>query len=181
MTFGPPQGWTSGYTKDNTQVSWEDGRGEWHDWHDFAGCPRGARPYEPLENCGDVTRDSGDTATRILLRTRRTRQVALRRAARRRLAEYCVHNRPPGRKRHTGSVAAASCASRNAWHRQPPKSWSRRSQLRQSSGIQSTPRYFWNAADCFPDLAKRALLDIFKRHSGQHVRGVARQARHHWA
>ena len=90
-------------------------------------------------------------------------------------AEYHPQCPRCGESEHTGSVAAASCASRNAWQRQPPKSCSRRSQLRQSSGIQSTPRIFLKRDGLFPDLPERALLDIFKRHSGQNVRRVARQ------
>ena len=42
-----------------------------------------------------------------------------------------------------GSVAVTSPVIRNAWQRQPPKSISRRSQLRQGSGIQSVPRKRW--------------------------------------
>ena len=80
-----------------------------------------------------------------------------------------------GESEQTGSVAAASCASRKAWQRQPPKSCARRSQVRQRSGIQSSPRNFWNASEFSQISRSERFFDIFKRHSGQDVRGVAGQ------
>ncbi len=44
-------------------------------------------------------------------------------------------------------MRAASPVSRNAWQRHPPKSASRRSRLRQGSGIRSVPRKCWNRGD----------------------------------
>src|ERR1700735_4672526 len=52
-----------------------------------------------------------------------------------------------GASEHAGSVTRASPVSRKAWQRQPPKSSVRRSQLRQGSGIQSSPRNRWNEVD----------------------------------
>src|SRR5579862_5232180 len=52
-----------------------------------------------------------------------------------------------GASEQTGSVAAASPASRKAWQRHPPKSSVRRSQLRQGSGIHSSPRKRWKLGD----------------------------------
>jgi hypothetical protein len=47
-----------------------------------------------------------------------------------------------GRSSQTGSVALASPVKRKAWQRHPPKSSLRRSQERQGSGIQASPRNF---------------------------------------
>ena len=52
-----------------------------------------------------------------------------------------------GESEQAGSVFAGSPVSRAAWHRQPPKSISRRSQLRQGSGIHAVPRNRLNASD----------------------------------
>ena len=44
-------------------------------------------------------------------------------------------------------MAAASPVSAKAWQRQPPQSASRRSQLRQGSGIQAVPQGQWEASE----------------------------------
>ena len=48
---------------------------------------------------------------------------------------------------HAGSVRPASPRTANAWHRQPPKSISRRSHVRHGSGIHAVPRYATNDSD----------------------------------
>src|SRR5205823_14629189 len=53
-----------------------------------------------------------------------------------------------GDSEHTGSVRPASPATRNAWQRQPPKSWVLRGHDRQGSGIQASPRNRVNASEC---------------------------------
>src|SRR5579864_5340784 len=52
-----------------------------------------------------------------------------------------------GASEHVGSVAAGLPVSRKAWQRQPPKSSPRLSQLRQGSGIHSSPRNLRNDSD----------------------------------
>src|SRR5262245_4559061 len=52
-----------------------------------------------------------------------------------------------GDSEQAGSVALAEPAMAMAWQRQPPQSTSRRSQLRQRSGIQSVPRKALNACE----------------------------------
>ena len=59
-------------------------------------------------------------------------------------------------------MAAASPVKRNAWHRQPPKSISRRSHDRHGSGIHDVPRKRLNASEFFPDRAERPIADVFK-------------------
>ena len=70
-----------------------------------------------------------------------------------------------GDRWHTGSVRAASPVSRNAWQRHPPKSISRRPQLRQGSGIQSVPRKRWKSGDSAQIHASESLR-TFKRGRG---------------
>src|SRR5439155_23282647 len=52
-----------------------------------------------------------------------------------------------GESSHAGSVTVASPVSKAAWQRQPPKSISRKSQLRQGSGIHAVPRKRLKASD----------------------------------
>src|SRR5215831_2312241 len=54
-----------------------------------------------------------------------------------------------GESEQTGSVSPASPAMRNAWQRQPPKSFVFRSHERHGSGIQASPRNRVKASDSF--------------------------------
>ncbi len=78
-----------------------------------------------------------------------------------------------GDSEQTGSVAAASPASRRAWQRQPPKSRVRRSQVLQGACIQSSPRNFWNAGEV-SQISRRLLsFTLANSQAGNHFSGVA--------
>ena len=74
-----------------------------------------------------------------------------------------------------GSVAAASPAIAIAWHRQPPQSISRRSQLRHGSCIHSVPRNALNAGESVQISASVRSPKRSKRERRNRLRGVARQ------
>lgn len=76
-----------------------------------------------------------------------------------------------GDNEHTGSVAAASPVSRSAWHRHPPKSSVRRSQLRHGSCIHSSPLNFRNASDS-RHISERDMVRTFSKS----IRGITAAA-----
>src|SRR5580658_8285756 len=68
-----------------------------------------------------------------------------------------------GDSEHAGSVTDGSPVINAAWHRHPPKSISRNSQLRHGSGIHSVPRKRLKASDSFQIHSSECARTLSKR------------------